>query len=230
MRKAERLFQILTVLRSRRTVITAAELADKLEVSERTIYRDVQALSLSGVPIESEAGIGYRLKPSFSVPPLMFEPEELEALMLGVRMVQGWGDQALSASADTALAKIQSVLPDSLHYSHVQQPEWLLVPKYEQNISHQYSDTLREAIKSKCVIQLVYRKQNGDLSERELWPLGLLFWGKVWTLVGWCQLRNDYRMFRLDRILNVELTDKRFHTSDELSLQHYMSLYDDCES
>ena len=158
MRKAERLFQILTLLRSRRRVITAAELAAKLEVSERTIYRDVQALSLSGIPIESEAGIGYRLKPNFNIPPLMFEPDELEALILGVRMVQSWSGEQLGAAADSALAKIQAVLPENLHYSYVQQPEWLLVPNYGDQTVSQYSDELRNAIKAKRVVHLVYRK------------------------------------------------------------------------
>lgn len=93
MRKAERLFQIITVFRSRRTVITAEQLAAQLEVSERTIYRDMQALVLSGIPIESEAGVGYRLKPKFDIPPLMFNESELEALLIGVRMVQGWSGE-----------------------------------------------------------------------------------------------------------------------------------------
>jgi predicted DNA-binding transcriptional regulator YafY len=126
MRKAERLFQLLTLLRSRRTVITAAELAERLGVSERTIYRDMQALSLSGVPIESEAGVGYRLTPGFSLPPLMFDESELHALITGMKMVRSWGDDAMASAAQNVLDKVQAILPERLHTPNMMDPEWLV--------------------------------------------------------------------------------------------------------
>lgn len=221
MRKAERLFQIMTLLRSRRSVTTAAYLAETLQVSERTVYRDMQALSLSGVPIESEAGVGYRLKSGFSIPPLMFEADELEALLLGVRMVQGWSGPQLGAAADRALQKIQAVLPDALHKTYVQEPEWLLVPDFNRDLSSPHSDDIRESIKTHQVLAVNYRDEAGGDSERSVWPLGLVFWGRVWTLVAWCELRQDYRMFRLDRIQSLQQLDRHFQPSKEINLQVY---------
>lgn len=222
MRKAERLFQILTLLRGRRTVITAQQLAELLEVSERTIYRDLQALILSGMPIDSEVGVGYRLNPGFTIPPLMFNEQELEAMLLGARMVQGWGGERMASAAASALTKIHAVLPDQLHRQTVQQPEWLLVPDYNAKQYAQYSDQLGEAIKHKSKIIIRYQREDGETSQRIIWPLGLVFWGNRWTLVAWCELRDEYRMFRLDRIQVFEFHTDKFETHELCSLQHYL--------
>jgi predicted DNA-binding transcriptional regulator YafY len=227
MRKAERLFQLLNILRSRRGVITGKEIAEQLRVSQRTVYRDIQALSLSNIPIESEAGVGYRLRPGFSLPPLMFEEDELEALMLGVRMVQGWSDIQLGDAANRAFDKIKAVLPDQLHARHHQHAGWLVVPNFQTDKVSQFSDELREAIKVKRQIWIEYLSLAEEVSERELWPLGLVFWGKVWTLVAWCQLRQAYRVFRLDRIRQLGLQETKFQTSKTLSLQHYIALQEE---
>ncbi len=221
MRKAERLFQIVTLLRGRRTVITAQQMAERLRVSERTIYRDMQALILSGIPIESEAGIGYRLKPRFDIPPLMFDESELEALLLGVRMVQGWSGENLGAAADSAINKIHSVLPEDLHREYVQKPEWIIVPALHRERSARHSDELHKSIKRQCKLQMHYQREDGETSDRLVWPLGLVFWGSSWTLIAWCEMRDDYRMFRLDRILQLVEMDERFTTSPECNLQHY---------
>jgi predicted DNA-binding transcriptional regulator YafY len=223
MRKAERLFQLLTLLRGRRTVITARQLAQALEVSERTIYRDMQALSLSGIPIEGEAGIGYRLKPGFSVPPLMFSLSELEAILLGVRMVQRWADAELGAAGDSALHKIRAVLPDRLHFEHTIKPEWLLVPEYSQGENARFGQQLRSAIKDQLIVKITYKDQQSQQSSRNIWPLGLVFWGNVWTLVSWCELREQYRSFRLDRIASLETTDKPYDQSTGISLENYIN-------
>lgn len=222
MRKAERLFQLLTILRSRRTVVTACYLAERLQVSERTIYRDIQALSLSGVPIEGEAGVGYRLHPGFTVPPIMFDQDELEALLLGVRMVQGWSDEALGKAADSAFQKIRAVLSEQQYHEHTIKPEWLLVPDMHREQSAPYSDQLRAAIKQQQIIELDYSREDKALSTRVVWPLGLVFWGRAWTLVAWCELRQAYRMFRLDRIGRLQLVAKKFETSESINLQHYL--------
>ncbi len=222
MRKAERLFQLLTLLRSRRQVITAQELAERLEVSERTIYRDMQALSLSGMPIESEAGVGYRLRPGFSVPPLMFDEDELEALLLGVRMVQGWSDDSLGRAADSALNKIRAVLPERLHQQHTHQPEWLIVPDFHRQNRTQHSDQIRQAIKDRCILDIDYQREDKANSQRCIWPLGLIYWGQTWTLVAWCELRNDYRMFRLDRIQDLHISDQHYPQDPNRSLQQYL--------
>ncbi len=225
MRKAERLFQLLTLLRGRRTVITARSLAEYLEVSERTIYRDMQALTLSGIPIEGEAGVGYRLKPGFTIPPIMFNAQELEAILLGARMVQRWGDAELGAAADSALTKIMAILPDKLHFEHTLKPEWLLVPEYAAGESARFGQEIRQAIKQQTIIKIEYQKQDKQSSTREIWPLGLVFWGNVWTLVSWCELRKDYRNFRLDRIQQLTITDSTYPTRDDINLQHYIQRY-----
>lgn len=226
MRKAERLFQILTLLRSRRQVITATDLAEKLQVSERTIYRDMQALSLSGVPIEGEAGVGYRLKSGFSIPPLMFDESELEALSLGVRMVQGWSDPSLGEAADRVLQKIRAVLPENLHQKQLENEQVILVPDYHREFVSAYSEQLRELIKQQQVVELSYQREDGEKSMRPVWPLGLVYWGRVWCLVAWCELRKDYRQFRLDRIQGLVLQGRQFHPTSTCCLKHYLSQYD----
>jgi len=222
MRKAERLFQLLTLLRGRRTVITALTLAESFGVSERTIYRDIQSLSLSGVPIEGEAGVGYRLKPGFSIPPLMFNAQELEALLLGARMVQRFADPQLGSAAESALCKIQSILPDKLHYDHAIKPEWLLVPDYSFSESAQFGEQIRTAIKLNHILHFDYEAESKQHSTRKVRPLGLVFWGKVWTLVSWCELRTDYRSFRLDRIKQIHPCNELFTPQVAISLQIYL--------
>jgi len=220
MRKAERLFQIVNILRGRRSVITAEQLAERLEVSERTIYRDMQALVLSGMQIESEAGVGYRLKPKFDIPPLMFDERELEALLLGVRMVQGWSGEKMGNAADSALHKIHSVLPDDLHRLYVQQPEWLIVPSIHRERSARHSDEIQECIKKQIKLTIDYQREDGTKSQRIIWPLGLVFWGSTWTLIAWCEIRQDYRMFRLDRIDKIVILTDKFTTTPQCNLQH----------
>ncbi|NQZ31166.1 MAG: YafY family transcriptional regulator [Oceanospirillaceae bacterium] len=222
MRKAERLFQLLTLMRGRRTVITAQTLAEYFDVSDRTIYRDIQALTLSGVPIEGEAGVGYRLKPGFSIPPLMFSPQELEALLLGVRMVQRFADTQLGIAADSALCKIQAILPDKLHFDHAIKPEWMLVPDFSTNENAKFGEQIRAAIKNKNILNLEYETESKQLSNRKVRPLGLIFWGKVWTLVGWCELREDYRSFRLDRIKSLLRNEETYLEQADISLQNFL--------
>lgn len=224
MQKAERLFQLLTLLRSRRQAITADALAQMMNVTTRTIYRDMQTLTLSGIPIEGEAGVGYRLKPGFNIPPLMFDEQELDALLLGIRMVQAWSDKDLSTAADSLLHKIRAVLPDRVLHQHTQQEDWILVPNLD--IDRQlaaYSNQIRHAIKQRLILDINYQKENGDQSSRSLWPLGLFYWGRTWTLVAWCEIRDDYRMFRLDRITALTEKDLQYPQQADRSLQHYLS-------
>lgn len=224
MHRAERLFQLLNLLRNRRTVMTARQLSEHMQVSERTIYRDIQALSLSGVPVEGEAGVGYRLQRHFQLPPLMFDRHEVEALLLGARMVSGWGDQQMATSANSAIQKILAVLPDHLRHSDENLP--LLVPTYDdyQKIYTAHSQTIREAIRQQRMLTIAYKRADDQLSSRQIEPLGLIFWGKVWTLVAWCQLRSDYRVFRLDRIQQLTTNSETFVTHAQKSLKHYLNL------
>lgn len=222
MKKAERLLKIITMLQSRRRAITAQDLADRLNVSVRTLYRDMQALSVSGIEIQGEPGTGYLLGRGSLIPPVSFDESELEALLLGVRMVEGWGDSDLGESANSALEKIRAVLPDRLHYLQSIAHETLLVPEFQKNHIGQFNARLRKAINSRQKLTIHYQKETGEESNRVIWPLGLVFWGKVWTLVSWCELRDDYRIFRTDRILELSITAETFETSETLNLRHYL--------
>lgn len=224
MHRAERLFQLTTLLRNRRTVLTAKQMSEHLRVSERTIYRDIQSLSLSGVPIEGEAGVGYRLSHRYQLPPLMFDREEVEALLLGARMVSSWGDTEMAIHANQAIQKILAVLPDHLRHSDESLP--LLVPNIEevQKFYTAHSQPMREAIRLRQRVAMDYVRADDEHSSRTIEPLGMIFWGKVWTLVAWCQLRGDYRTFRLDRIQSILVTDERFETSENKSLKHFLQL------
>ena len=185
----------------RRTRTTARELARKLEVSKRTIYRDVQDLGRSGVPIEGEAGVGYVLR-GFDVPPLMFTREEIEALVVGARMVEAWTTTQLSDAARQALQKIEAALPERLRCELVKPQIYAMDLKTRPEV-REALDALRQTISESRRIEFDYRKEDGATSRRAVQPLGLYFWGNVWTLASWCELRNDFRNFRLDRMAGL---------------------------
>jgi len=220
-RRADRLFQIVQYLRNRR-LTTAKWLAEKLEVSERTIYRDIQDLMLSGVPIDGEAGVGYVLQRGFDIPPLMFSKDEIEALVIATRMAKAWSGQKLGRSMISALDKIEAVMPEHLK-TELSKPR-LYTPEYLHNDSAaKFLDELREAINGKSVIQMAYDDLKNKRTTRHLRPLGLFFWGKVWTLAAWCELRQDYRTFRVDRIISITLTDSTFDENTGVSFQDFLN-------
>jgi predicted DNA-binding transcriptional regulator YafY len=202
MRRADRLFQIVQFIRGRR-LTTAALLAQRLEVSERTIYRDVADLQHQGVPIEGEAGVGYRLGRGFDLPPLMFTADEARALVASVRMAQVWQDPALAQASQVALGKILSVLPPAARAAAqsmaIYAPPIGLEPWVQAHLQ-----TLREAAQDHRTLKVQYRDAKEEVTERILRPLGCFYWGKVWTLAAWCETRNDFRSFRLDRLLEVK--------------------------
>lgn len=208
MRRADRLFQIVQFLRTRR-ITTAKWLAEELQVSERTIYRDVQDLSLSGVPIEGEAGVGYILRKGFDLPPLMFSNEEIAALILGMRLVKTLADPGLARAADRVANKVESVLPDRLKQqfenSHLFAPMKLISPDVGLAMAQ-----VRSAIENKFKLEIDYQRQDGQGSTRKIWPLGLFFWGSSWTVGSWCELRDSFRVFRLDRIQKLNTLDENF--------------------
>ncbi|MDF2186507.1 YafY family protein [Grimontia hollisae] len=223
MSKSERLFELLTLLRSKRYAVTAKALAEELNVSERTIYRDIQSLQLSGVPIEGEAGIGYLLGKGSHLPPLMFTEEEIIALELGMQMVRAWSDKRLAAASESASHKIHSVLLDSLKAKIEALP--LAVPAFHvESECAVCGELLRQAATDKRKVFINYQTGEGKYSERIIHPLGQVYWGKVWTLVAWCELRKDYRSFRVDRIEHIEVLNEHFEVSDVKSFQHYLSL------
>ena len=204
----DRLFHIIQLIRGRR-LTTAAFLAQRLEVSERTIYRDVSDLLAQGVPIEGAAGVGYRLGAGFDLPPMMFTHEEAKALVASVRLAQVWLDPALGTSAQDALGKILSVLPAEARAA----AESLAVFAPHGGLSgpaQRTLQTLREAVQARDKVFIQYRDLNEKASERTLRPLGCFYWGKVWTLAAWCETRQDFRSFRVDRITYVRRLDERF--------------------
>lgn len=219
MRRADRLFQIVQLLRAK-PVVTAAELAERLEVSLRTIYRDTADLSASGVPLRAEAGIGYALERGFDLPPLMFTREELEALTVGARLVQGFGDAPLKRASEAALAKIDQVLPHTLK-SRAELA--LYVPDFlsDDALWAPMAD-LRIALRERRKFALSYTDEAGARSTRLIWPLGLFHWGRVWTLVAWCELRDDFRHFRVDRMRDWSLSPETFTVLPGRSLDDYM--------
>ncbi len=220
MRRADRLFQIVQILRNKR-LVTAKTLAERLEVSERTIYRDIQNLSLSGVPVEGEAGVGYRLRHAIDIPPIMFTSDEIEALVIGARMAKTWAGTELGYSAQSALDKITAVIPAELR-NKIEDSK-LFSLRFDQRRDLDINlDICRKAIDGKRLLQMSYCRADGEQSLRRIRPLGLYFWGNVWTLVGWCELRDDFRNFRLDRIQSIQSENATFIDIEGQSLQDFI--------
>lgn len=200
MRRADRLFQIVQILRRGR-VVTAAQIAEELEVSGRTVYRDLQDLSARGVPLRAEAGVGYLLEKGFDIPPLMFNSAEVESLVIAARMLEAWADPHTGKQIRSALEKIEQVLPlplqDKPARVKVFAPGFTTGPSIWQAIPD-----VRSAIDERHKFHFHYRDEKNQRSERCIRPLAVYFWGKAWTCIGWCELREDFRNFRLDRMLD----------------------------
>jgi predicted DNA-binding transcriptional regulator YafY len=229
MRRADRLFQIIQFIRGRR-LTTAAWLAQRLEISERTVYRDVADLQRQGVPIEGEAGVGYRLGKGFDLPPLMFSAQEAQALVAAVRMVQPWLDSQMANDAQQALSRVISVLPSAERtaaeslavMAPSNYPGAGLGPAVQMLLQQ-----LRLAIADKRLCLMVYQDGSGVKSQRQVRPLGVFYWGKVWTLAAWCELRQDFRSFRVDRITSLTLLDTHFKDEPSQSLAELMRRIED---
>jgi predicted DNA-binding transcriptional regulator YafY len=221
MRRADRLFRIVEYLKARRQTVTALSLAQELEVSARTIYRDIADLGASGVPIIGEAGVGYMLDKNYVVRPLMFAVEELDALMLGAQMVQNFGDKELARAANQAIDKITSVLPESLRKEISETFLFSVASKTEVKIHIDFT-ALRRAIRGKKIVEFYYTREDGEESHRRIRPLCLAFFSPVWLISGWCEMRTDFRNFRLDRIQDMKITQERFRDEKGKSLNDYM--------
>ncbi len=218
MRRADRLFEIIQILR-RGSTTTAASLAKELEVSERTIYRDVQDLMASGVPIEGEAGVGYALE-EFDLPPVMFDRDEIEALVFGMRIVESFGDTKLASAARRAVRKVEAALPDDRRpyvegtplFAHNMWPA--RTPRFELG-------ELRLAIREFRYADLDYTDAQGATTQRRVRPLGMAFFGTSWLLMAWCELREDFRAFRPDRIQGLEIPGEIFEDAPPWDLATY---------
>lgn len=220
MRRADRLFEIIQLMR-RKPTIRARDLSETLEVSERTIYRDIRDLMASGVPIEGAAGVGYMLRPGYDLPPLMFKEQEIEALVLGARIVEAWGDTELAEAASDAIAKIEQVIPEQLRGYMASTA--LLAPQswHMEPIPFDLAD-LRRAVRSRLKVHFRYADILRQTSERTVRPLSLAYFGPVWILAAWCELRDDFRTFRLDRMTDFSVTSARFHAERGKTLQDFL--------
>lgn len=221
MHKSQRLFQLVNLLRGRRTAITAESLAEVMEVSKRTIYRDIETLIDSGMPVEGEAGVGYLLAKHAELPPLMFDAQEMQALLLGSEMVAIWSDEEITAGAIRAAQKIRAVLPDQLLFQADSLP--YLVPKAQHDFHNKdHYQAIRKAYENKHKLKIDYQDVKAQQTQRVVWPLAMVFWGGVWTLLAWCEKRQDYRSFRFDRMQNIETLSEHYQESATCNVQHYL--------
>lgn len=223
MRRADRLFQLVQLIRGRR-LSTAAWLAGRLQISVRTLYRDVADLQAQGVPIEGEAGVGYRMRAGFDLPPLMFTQGEARALVAAVRLAQPRLDAALAGQADSALSKILAVLPAATRAAA--ESLALFAPSVgPDEATRERLGLLREATEARCKLRLDYLDLQDARSQRTVRPLGCFYWGRVWTLATWCETREAFRSFRIDRIAAVAVLDERFRDEPGRTLADLKRLY-----
>ena len=209
MRRADRLFQIIQVLRRTRKPLTADAIAAELETSKRTIYRDITTLIEQRVPIRGEAGVGYVLDGGYDLPPLMLTPDEIEAAVLGAQWVAGRGDPALARAALDLIAKIGAAVPEGLRPLALE-PATRAAPRW--NVAPDGLDMaqVRHAIRGGRKIALSYRDEQDRLSERVVWPFAVGYHETVRLLIGWCELRTDFRSFRTDRVTAADFLEDRY--------------------
>ncbi|AJD39500.1 transcriptional regulator protein [Rhizobium gallicum] len=208
MARSERLLTLLQTLRRYRRPVSGAVLATETGVSIRTLYRDIASLQGQGALIEGEPGIGYVLKPGFMLPPMMFSQDEIEALVLGSRWVARAADPRLAAAGADALAKIADVLPHEMRDEI--ETSTLLVHLRPPVADKADLDAIRKAIRSERILKLTYSDESGTVSVRNIWPFALSYFEQVRVVVAWCELRQDYRHFRTDRIVEMRPQDVRY--------------------
>lgn len=208
MRRTDRLFDIIGILRDGK-LHKAQDIADRLEVSVRTIYRDMDTLMASGVPIEGERGVGYMAREVITLPPLTLTPTELEALNLGMAIVAEAADDTLRNAAQTLTDKIDAVLPQQV-ISEADSWKFAVYPFASAARGASHMSLLRAAIKSRQKLRIAYFSKAGDQTTRCIRPLHMEYWGRVWTLTAWCELRNDFRTFRLDLIDTADALPELF--------------------
>ena len=228
MSRSGRLFLLMDAMRARRVPVTAAQLAQQLRVSERTIYRDIQTLAELGAPLQGEAGIGYVLRRGAFLPPLMFGADDLEALVLGARWVRRQGDAGLAQAASNALAKIAAASPRDLRDCMAETSLWVPLgrPADGAQPADRYVQPVREAIRYEQKLTLAYQDEHGSASSRTVWPFALAFFEGKRLLAAWCELRGDYRHFRIDRIASVQQHAERYATRRHVLLATWRNMHD----
>jgi predicted DNA-binding transcriptional regulator YafY len=209
MRRADRLFDIIQYLRGSTGPVTAASLAAFLEVTPRTIYRDIATLQARRVPIEGAAGVGYILRPGFDLPPLMFSMDEIDAIAVGARLVRRIRDPKLQEAARRVMAKIAVAVPEALRAHLTSAPLYVSEGDAVRPERIDLSD-VRGAIRDRRKIRIGYQSENGRRSRRTIWPIAIAYYVDVTVIAAWCELRNDYRHFRIERIETAAILDQRF--------------------
>jgi predicted DNA-binding transcriptional regulator YafY len=221
MRRADRLLRIIQILRRHRRPVRGQQMSEELEISLRTLYRDIADLVTDGVPIRGEAGVGYVLGEGYDLPPLMFTADELEAVMLGLRWVQRRGDAALVRAADDTIAKIGAVLPADL--KPLLFDASLLVPHF----GRVFNDTvdvavIRKSIREQRKLELVYTDETARKTRRTIWPIGISYFDAQRIVIGWCELRVGFRAFRTDRIVSVSVSAEKYKERRKALLKRWM--------
>jgi predicted DNA-binding transcriptional regulator YafY len=223
MRRADRLFDVIQILRSAGRPVTAAALAAELEVTVRTIYRDIAALQASRVPIEGEAGVGYVLRRGFDLPPLMFTADEIEAIVIGARLTRRTGDPALQQAAERVLSKVTAILPEGLR-AHVTAAPFFVSGRGAPVPPAVDLADIRAAIHGCRKLRIEYVDEKGARTRRTIWPIAVAYYVDATLVAAWCELRGDYRHFRTDRIAAAALLDERFPTDGGRLMADWLAL------
>src|SRR6516164_7312643 len=209
MRRADRLFDIIQALRTAKKPMTAAMIAERLEVTVRTIYRDIATLQARRVPIEGAPGLGYVLRRGFDLPPLMFTSEEIEAIVVGMRLLRRTGDVGLQDAAVGVLSKIEVVLPVALR-SHLATPTTFVSGRGAPTPEVADLSMIRSAIRDEHKLRIDYVDQHGQLSSRTIWPFAVAYYVEATLINAWCELRDDFRHFRADRVRGLTVLEEEF--------------------
>jgi predicted DNA-binding transcriptional regulator YafY len=222
MRRAERFLAIIQILRRHRRPVRGSFMAEELEVSLRTLYRDIADLITDGVPIRGEAGVGYVLGEGYDLPPLMFSADELEAVMLGLRWVLRRGDASLSRAAQDTIAKIGVVLPEAM--KPLLFDASLIVPPSCNTLADAVDvAAIRLAIREQCKLNIIYRDESSRQTTRTIWPIGISYFDAQRLVIGWCELREGFRSFRTDRIVQCEVSTIKYRERRKVLLKRWMS-------
>src|SRR5271156_1354038 len=223
MRRSDRLFDIIQALRTAHAPVTAASLAERLEVTVRTIYRDVATLQARRVPIEGAPGLGYVLRRGFDLPPLMFTTAEIEAIAVGARLVRRTGDPGLQDAADSVLSKVTVVLPEALR-AHLSAAPIYVSSSGAPAAGRADLAAVRQAIRTERKLRIAYVDEKEARSERTIWPIAVAYYVQATLIGAWCELRRDYRHFRADRITALSLLDERYPSDNGRLMEEWQAL------
>ncbi|MFL5253379.1 MAG: helix-turn-helix transcriptional regulator [Rhodopila sp.] len=212
MRRGDRLFDVIQNLRTAPGPVTARALAARLEVNLRTVYRDIATLQARRVPIEGEPGVGYVLKHGFDLPPLMFTLDEIEAIAVGARMLSRTGDHGLQTAAGSVLSKLTVALPEALR-GHLAAPPVYVSTRGAPPPEIADLSAVRAAIRDERKVQIGYRDEKDEQTVRTIWPVALAYYADATLIGAWCELRQDFRHFRADRVRDMRILDQRFEVS-----------------